>query len=105
MLRRALEEPLRQLATNAGEDGPVVVEHVRAAQREHHNPNYGYDVMTGAYVDLIAAGIIDPAKVVRTALENAISVAGVILTTEALIADAPEPKKNGAAPSMADDGM
>jgi chaperonin GroEL len=105
VLRRALEEPLRQLAANAGEDGPVVVEHVRAAQREHNNPNYGYDVMTGAYVDLMAAGIIDPAKVVRTALENAVSVAGIILTTEALIAEAPEPKKNGAAPSMADEGF
>ncbi|HWQ11281.1 MAG TPA: chaperonin GroEL [Roseiflexaceae bacterium] len=104
VLRRALEEPLRQLAANAGEDGPVVVEHVRAAQREHHNPNYGYDVLTGAYVDLMVAGIIDPAKVVRTALENAVSVAGIILTTEALIAEAPEPKKNGAAPSMADEG-
>jgi chaperonin GroEL len=105
MLRRALEEPLRQLAANAGEDGSVAVEHVRAAQREHTNPNYGYDVMTGTYVDLIAAGIIDPAKVVRTALENAVSVAGVILTTEALIAEAPEPKKNGAAPSMGDEGF
>jgi chaperonin GroEL len=97
VLSRALEEPLRQLAHNAAEDGPVVVEHVRAAQREHNNPHYGYDVMDGAYVDLFVAGIIDPAKVTRTALENAISVAGMILTTEALVADLPEPKQNGVA--------
>ncbi len=103
LLRRALEEPLRQLAANAGEDGSVVVGHVRTAQREHNNPYYGYDVMTGAYVDLMAAGIIDPAKVTRTALENAISVAGMILTTEALIAEVPEPKKNGAGSPAPDD--
>ncbi len=101
ILRRALEEPLRQLAINAGEDGSVVVNQVRALQREHNNPNYGFDVMTGKYVDLMQAGIIDPAKVVRTALENAVSVAGIVLTTDALITDAPEPKKNGArTPSM-----
>jgi Chaperonin GroEL (HSP60 family) len=96
ILRRALEEPLRQLAINAGEDGSVVVNQVRTHQREHNNPNYGFDVMTGKYVDLMQAGIIDPAKVVRTALENAVSVAGIVLTTDALITDAPEPKKNGA---------
>ncbi len=98
VLRRALEEPLRQLAINAGEDGSVVVDQVRTTQRKHGNLNYGYDVMTGAYVDLMAAGIIDPAKVVRTAVENAISVAGMILTTEALIVDAPEPKKQQTPP-------
>jgi chaperonin GroEL len=101
ILRRALEEPLRQLAINAGEDGSVVVNQVRTHQREHNNPNYGFDVMTGKYVDLMQAGIIDPAKVVRSALENAVSVAGIVLTTDALITDAPEPKKNGArTPSM-----
>ncbi|MFQ3633567.1 chaperonin GroEL [Roseiflexus sp.] len=101
LLRRALEEPLRQLAINAGEDGSVVVNQVRTLQREHNNPNYGFDVMTGSYVDLMQAGIIDPAKVVRSALENAVSVAGIVLTTDALITDAPEPKKNGArTPSM-----
>ncbi len=101
VLRRALEEPLRQLAINAGEDGSVVVNHVRTLQREHNNPHYGFDVMTGNYVDLMQAGIIDPAKVVRSALENAVSVAGIVLTTDALITDAPEPKKNGArTPSM-----
>jgi chaperonin GroEL len=101
ILRRALEEPLRQLAINAGEDGSVVVNQVRTHQREHNNPNYGFDVMTGTFVDLMQAGIIDPAKVVRSALENAVSVAGIVLTTDALITDAPEPKKNGArTPSM-----
>ena len=105
VLARALEEPLRQLANNAGEDGPVVVEHVRSAQRQNKNPHYGYDVMTGAYVDLFEAGIIDPAKVTRTALENAVSVAGMILTTEALITDVPEEKTNGAAPPMDMGGM
>ncbi|RMD78668.1 MAG: chaperonin GroEL, partial [Chloroflexi bacterium] len=103
VLRRALEEPLRQLATNAGEDGSVVVENVRNEQRKHNNNHYGYDVMTGTYVDLMQAGIIDPAKVVRTALENAISVAGMVLTTEALIVEAPEPKKNNNTPPMPDD--
>ncbi|MGQ9547315.1 MAG: chaperonin GroEL [Roseiflexus sp.] len=101
LLRRALEEPLRQLAINAGEDGSVVVNQVRTLQRDHNNPNYGFDVMTGSYVDLMQAGIIDPAKVVRSALENSVSVAGIVLTTDALITDAPEPKKNGAkTPSM-----
>ncbi|ABU58850.1 chaperonin GroEL [Roseiflexus castenholzii] len=104
VLRRALEEPLRQLAINAGEDGSVVVNQVRTLQREHNNPHYGFDVMTGNYVDLMQAGIIDPAKVVRSALENAVSVAGIVLTTDALITEAPEPKKNGArTPSMPDE--
>ncbi|MCS6841908.1 MAG: chaperonin GroEL [Roseiflexus sp.] len=104
LLRRALEEPLRQLAINAGEDGSVVVNQVRALQRAHNNPHYGFDVMTGQYVDLMQAGIIDPAKVVRSALENAVSVAGIVLTTDALITDAPEPKKNGArTPSVPDE--
>ncbi len=98
VLRRALEEPLRQLAANAGDDGSVVMDQVRVTQRKHNNHNYGYDVLTGTYVDLMAAGIIDPAKVVRTALENAISVAGMILTTEALIVDVPEPKKEKTPP-------
>ncbi|MCS7003669.1 MAG: chaperonin GroEL, partial [Dehalococcoidia bacterium] len=103
VLRRALEEPLRQLAINAGEDGSVVVENVRTEQRKRNNNHFGYDVMTGAYVDLMEAGIIDPAKVVRTALENAISVAGMVLTTEALIVEAPEPKKTNNTPPMPDD--
>src|SRR5947199_5815161 len=94
ILKRALEEPLRQLVRNAGLEGSVVVEHMSKEKR----PNWGFDVMSEQYVDLVKAGIIDPAKVTRTALENAASVAGMILTTEALVTDAPE-KKSAAAPS------
>jgi len=93
ILRRALEEPLRGIAANAGLDGAVVVEMVRRVQEEKKNPNIGYDVISEQYVDMIEAGIIDPAKVTRSAVENAASIAGMILTTEALIADKPE-KKN-----------
>ena len=78
---------------NAGLEGSVVVERLSHEQRT----NWGFDVMSEEYVDLVAAGIIDPAKVTRTALENAASVAGMILTTEALVTDAPE-KRSSAAP-------
>jgi chaperonin GroEL len=88
ILRRALEEPLRQLVRNAGLEGSVVVEHLSREKRA----NWGFDVMAEDYVDLVEAGIIDPAKVTRSALENAASVAGMILTTEALVTDAPEKK-------------
>jgi len=86
ILRRALDEPLRQLVANAGLEGSVVVDQIR----RQNQPNYGFDVLREHYVDLVEAGIIDPAKVTRTALENAASVAGMILTTEALVTDAPE---------------
>jgi chaperonin GroEL len=92
ILRRALEEPLRGIAGNAGMDGAVVIEMVRRAQAEQKNENVGYDVLSEKYVDMIAAGIIDPAKVTRSAVENAASIAGMILTTEALISDKPEEK-------------
>jgi len=95
ILRRALEEPLRGIVSNAGMDGGVAMEMVRRAQTEQKNPNVGYDVMTNAYVDMLQAGIIDPVKVTRSAVENAASIAGMILTTEALISDKPE--KAGAA--------
>src|SRR5437879_138016 len=88
ILKRALEEPLRQLVRNAGLEGSVVVEHMSHEKRN----NWGFDVMSEQYVDLVKAGIIDPAKVTRTALENAASVAAMILTTEALVTDAPEKK-------------
>jgi len=100
ILRRALEEPLRQIAANAGEDGAVVVENVRRVQREQNNRRIGYDVLTGQYVDMVEAGIIDPAKVTRSALQNASSIASMILTTEALITDLPEKEKAPAAPAM-----
>jgi chaperonin GroEL len=98
ILRRALEEPMRGIAANAGKDGAVVIEMVRQAQAAGKNGNIGYDVISDAYVDMVDAGIIDPAKVTRSAVENAASIAGMILTTEALITDKPEEK--AAAPAM-----
>ncbi len=99
ILKRALQEPLRQLVANAGLEGSVVVEELR----QQHRENWGFDVMTEQYVDLVQAGIIDPAKVTRSALENAASVAGMILSTEALVADRPE--KRSAATSAAGGDM
>ena len=99
ILRRALEEPLRQLAINGGRDGSVVVEGVRRAQSEHSNDRYGYNVLDDKYEDMVESGIIDPAKVTRSALQNATSIAAMILTTEALITDLPE-KEKPAAPAM-----
>jgi chaperonin GroEL len=98
ILRRALEEPLRQIAINAGMEGSVVVEAVRKMPA-----GSGYDAQKGEYTDLFAAGIIDPAKVTRSALENAASVAGLLLTTETVITDIPEKEK--AAPGMPPGGM
>ncbi len=98
ILRRALEEPLRQIAFNAGQEGSVVV----AAVREMPAGS-GYDAQKGEYCDLFAAGIIDPAKVTRSALENAASVAGLLLTTETIITDIPEKEK--AVPGMPPGGM
>ena len=92
ILRRALEEPMRQIALNAGQDGAVVVESVRRKATEENNTSVGYNVLTGQYGDMVAQGIIDPAKVTRSAVENAASIAGMILTTEALITDIPEEK-------------
>ena len=92
ILKRALQEPLRQLVANAGLEGSVVVEHLSREKRA----SWGFDVMSEAYVDLIKAGIIDPAKVTRSALENAASVAGMILSTEALVTDLPERQAVGA---------
>jgi chaperonin GroEL len=99
ILKRALEEPLRQLVANAGLEGSVVVQHLRRENKK----NWGFDVMSERYVDLVDAGIIDPAKVTRSALENASSVAGMILTTEALVTDAPEKKSAAPAPGGAPD--
>ncbi len=99
ILKRALQEPLRQLVANAGLEGSVVVEELR----QQHRENWGFDVMTEQYADLVQAGIIDPAKVTRSALENAASVAGMILSTEALVADRPE--KQSAATSAAGGDM
>src|SRR5512141_2233174 len=100
ILRRALEEPLRQLAENAGQDGAVIIQNVRREQKEKGNTNIGFDVLTESYDDLVEKGIIDPAKVTRSALENAASIAAMILTTEALVTDIPEKEKAPAAPPM-----
>jgi chaperonin GroEL len=98
ILRRALEEPFRQLAANAGQDGAVLLDAVRRKQAETKSNVWGYEVVKNEIVDLFKAGVIDPAKVVRSAVENAVSIAGMILTTEALITDLPEKDKAPAMP-------
>ena len=97
IVRRALERPMRGIVENAGMDGAVVIETVRTKQKEDKNKSIGYDVIAQEYTDLVKRGIIDPAKVTRGALENAASIAAMILTTEALITDIPEKKE---APQM-----
>jgi chaperonin GroEL len=97
ILRRALEEPLRQIAVNAGLEGSVVVEKVKGLPK-----GQGLDAATGAYVTMVTAGIIDPTKVTRSAVQNAASIAGLLLTTEVLITDIPEKNKGQAPPQMPD---
>ena len=99
IVRKALEMPMRKIVENAGKDGAVIVEGVRAAQKAKKNDKFGYDVMRDDYIDMIKGGLGDPAKVTRGALENAASIAAMILTTEALITDMPE-KNAPAAPQM-----
>jgi chaperonin GroEL len=96
-VKRAMEEPLRQIAANAGEEGAIVVEKVR----DSRNSNFGYNAQTGQFEDLVAAGVVDPTKVVRNALQNAGSIASLMLTTEALVSEIPEEKK----PTPARPGM
>ena len=96
---RALQEPVRQLAENAGLEGSIVVDKVRHAEKGH-----GLNVETGDYEDLVKAGITDPTMVVRSALQNAASIAKNILTTEAIVAEAPEKEKAGAGAGMPDMG-
>ncbi|HKU74621.1 MAG TPA: chaperonin GroEL [Pyrinomonadaceae bacterium] len=91
IVKRALEEPLRQIVANAGKEGAVIVERVRSEK----NPNIGYNVVTEEFEDLVAAGVIDPAKVTRSALQNAASIAGLMLTTEVLISEFQEDNKPG----------
>ncbi|HEX9681367.1 MAG TPA: TCP-1/cpn60 chaperonin family protein, partial [Anaerolineales bacterium] len=102
IVRRALEMPMRMIAENAGEDGAVVVEAVRRAHKEKGSKNWGYDVIANDYVDMVKQGIIDPAKVTKGALQNAASIAAMILTTEALVTDAPEKDRAPSAPPMPD---
>jgi len=99
IVRRALEAPLRGIVENAGLDGAVVIAEIKRRQEETGNKNIGYDVMRNEYVDMFEAGIIDPCKVTRSAVENAASIAAMILSTEALITDIPEPEKPAAAPA------
>jgi chaperonin GroEL len=99
IVRKALETPLRKIAENAGKEGSVVLEGVRSAQKHKKNLKIGYDVIKEEYLDMVDDGVIDPAKVTRGALENAASIAAMILTTEALITDIPE-KEKPAAPQM-----
>ncbi len=100
IVRKALEVPMRKIAANAGVDGAVVIQEVRRAQKSKKNPHIGYNVMSNEYGDMIEMGIPDPAKVTRGAVENAASIAAMILTTEALITDTPEKEKAPAAPPM-----
>ncbi len=99
IVRRALQAPVRQIAVNAGHDGAVVA----GKLLESSDANWGFDAQTGTYTDMVKAGIIDPTKVVRTALQDAASVAGLMITTEAMVAEKPEPKS--AAPAMPGGGM
>lgn len=98
IVKRAIEEPLRQIAQNAGLEGSVVVQRIK-----QEKTNIGYDVSQDAYVDMIEAGVIDPTKVTRSALQNSSSIAALLLTTEALIADKPE--KEDKMPAMPAGGM
>jgi len=100
IVRRALEEPMRQLAVNAGRDGAVIVENARRQQKEQKDQNVGYDVLRDVYTNMVKQGIIDPVKVTRSAVENAASIGAMILTTEALISDIPEEEKAPAQPPM-----
>jgi chaperonin GroEL len=102
IVKKALEAPIRKLAANAGQDGSVIIDTVRRTAAEKKNKNIGYNVLTGKYVDMIDAGVIDPVKVVRGALENASSIAAMILSTDVLITDMPEKEK---APAMPPGGM
>jgi chaperonin GroEL len=105
ILRVALEAPMRKIAENAGMNGDVIIQNVRRMQDEKGDPQLGYNVMTGEYLNMVKAGIIDPAKVTRGALENAASIAAMILTTEALVTDIPEDKKSPAMPGGGGMGM
>jgi len=105
IVRRALEMPAKKLAANAGMDGSVVLENIRREQKERKSELIGLNVLSGEYVDMIAAGIVDPAKVTRSAVENASSIAAMVLTTEAMITDKPEPESAPAMPPGGMDGM
>jgi len=98
IVRKSLEVPLRKISENAGKDGSVILENVRRQQKEKKNKNIGYNVISESYLDMVKDGVIDPAKVTRGALENATSIAAMILTTEALITELPEKDKTSPPP-------
>ena len=100
-VRKALESPLRQIAENSGVEGSIVVGKIR----ESKDDNFGFDAQTEEYGDLVAKGIIDPVKVVRVALQDAASVASLLITTEALVAEKPEKKSAGGMPGGGMGGM
>ena len=100
IIRRAIEEPLRQICENAGIEGSIVVQKVKEGKGD-----FGYNARTDKYENLIAAGVIDPTKVGRVALENAASIAAMLLTTECVLADDPEDEKGGGMPPMGGGGM
>jgi chaperonin GroEL len=99
IVRKAIQAPARQIALNAGEDGSIIVGKIL----EKDQYSFGFDAQSGDYVDMLKKGIIDPTKVVRAAIQNAASVAGLLITTEAMVAELP--KKNAAAPAMPGGGM
>jgi chaperonin GroEL len=101
IVRRALESPVRQIADNAGSDGSVVVGRLL----DQKDPNYGFDAQNNEYTDMVKAGIVDPTKVVRIALESAASVAGLLITTEAMIAEKPEKKSSAGGHAGGGGGM
>ncbi len=105
IVRRALEVPMKKIAANAGEDGAVIIDNVRRLQKSRKNHRVGYNVMTGDYGDMIEAGVPDPAKVTRGAVQNAASIASMILTTEALITDLPSENGGGGMPMDPTGGM
>ncbi|MBI2762088.1 MAG: chaperonin GroEL [Chloroflexi bacterium] len=102
IMRRALEEPLRQLAENAGLEGAVVASQVRRRQQAENNPNIGFEVVSEQYVDMLKAGVIDPVKVTRSALENGVSIAMMLLTTDVLVTEIPDTTPQPQMPPMDD---
>ena len=100
LIKKAIEEPLRWIATNAGQEGSIVVQKVKDGKGEE-----GYNAASDKYENLVSAGVIDPVKVVRTALQNASSIASLLLTTEALVSEIPEEKKEAAGGGMPGGGM
>ncbi len=95
ILKRALEEPMRILARNSGEDGAVIIDTVRRAQKERGDTTYGYNVLTGEFGSMLEQGVVDPVKVTRSAVQNAVSIAGLLLTTDVLVTDIPEASPSG----------